>query len=503
MTPGYVTNLEYTHGHYRELGPGLLRLACLSAGLVSPPAAPLSYLELGYGHGLSINIHAAAGPGEFWGTDFNPAQAANAQALATASGSGARLLDDSFAELAARPDLPDFDIITMHGIWAWVSEENRRVIADLIRRKLRVGGLVYVSYNCLPGSISALPFRHLMSLHASRAGGAPLSKVDGALGFVQQVAAHGMYFQDNPPVLQRLARIMGEDRRYLAHEYFNSDWAVLSISDVAQSLEAAKVGFATSAYLLDHLEGLNVTGGGLAMLGGIDDPILREVTRDYLTGRQFRKDIFIKGSQRLSPIEQVEALRSQAVVMVAAPEDVPLVVSVPAGQVTLQEAVYRPVIEALAVATPQQLADVFGHVAPLVSWQQFVEVVTVLAGAGYVDPVQETTPQARQRCAALNRHLCERARGKPEFEFLASPVTGSGVHVERIHQLFLLAAQHGRQSPADQATYVADLLTSQGERILKDGKAAETVEDHLAEIAARAVTFAEKRMPILKALEIC
>ena len=84
----------------------------------------------------SVNIHAAACPGEFWGTDFNPSQAAHARALAEASGSGAILLDDSFAELAARPDLPEFDMIALHGIWTWVSEENRRVIIDIIRRKV-------------------------------------------------------------------------------------------------------------------------------------------------------------------------------------------------------------------------------------------------------------------------------------------------------------------------------------------------------------------------------
>ena len=84
-TAGYVTELEYTYGYYRDLCPGLLRLACLSAGVAPPMGTPLRYLELGYGQGLSLNIHAAAVPGEFWGTDFNPTQVAQARALAEAS----------------------------------------------------------------------------------------------------------------------------------------------------------------------------------------------------------------------------------------------------------------------------------------------------------------------------------------------------------------------------------------------------------------------------------
>ena len=80
-TAGYVTELEYTYGYYRELSPSLLRLACLSAGVAPPSAKPLRYLELGYGQGLSINIHAAALDGEFWGTDFNPTQVAHARSI--------------------------------------------------------------------------------------------------------------------------------------------------------------------------------------------------------------------------------------------------------------------------------------------------------------------------------------------------------------------------------------------------------------------------------------
>src|SRR6516165_2842430 len=143
-TAGYVTELEYTHGYYRELSPSLLRLAYLSACIASPSTKPLHYLELGYGQGLSINIHAAALDGEFWGTDFNPTQVAHARTLSDASGSGAKLFEDSFADFAARADVPEFDIIGLHGIWTWISDANGHIVVDVIRRKLRAGGILYI-----------------------------------------------------------------------------------------------------------------------------------------------------------------------------------------------------------------------------------------------------------------------------------------------------------------------------------------------------------------------
>ena len=68
-----------------------------------------------------------------------------------ASGAAAKLFDQAFAEFCARPDLPDFDFIGLHGIWSWISDENRAVIVDFIRRKLKVGGVLYISYNTQPG----------------------------------------------------------------------------------------------------------------------------------------------------------------------------------------------------------------------------------------------------------------------------------------------------------------------------------------------------------------
>jgi hypothetical protein len=65
--------------------------------------------ELGYGQGLSANLHAAASLVQWWGTDFNPSQAAFAGEAAAVAGSGAHLSDEAFAEFAGREDLPDFD----------------------------------------------------------------------------------------------------------------------------------------------------------------------------------------------------------------------------------------------------------------------------------------------------------------------------------------------------------------------------------------------------------
>lgn len=75
---GYVSEIDYTHGHYREIAPHGLRFATLVAQQRASVSDTPAYLELGSGQGHSLNIHAATNPGTFWGTDFNPSQAATA-----------------------------------------------------------------------------------------------------------------------------------------------------------------------------------------------------------------------------------------------------------------------------------------------------------------------------------------------------------------------------------------------------------------------------------------
>jgi len=64
-----------------------------------------------------------------------------------------------------RSDLPDFDFITLHGIYSWISPENRRTIVEFMRRKLKPGGIVYISYNCMPGWAGMMPLRRLLVEH--------------------------------------------------------------------------------------------------------------------------------------------------------------------------------------------------------------------------------------------------------------------------------------------------------------------------------------------------
>jgi SAM-dependent methyltransferase len=164
---GYVTEIGYTYGYYGELVPSRLAFACLTKGVGAPGlnAEPFRLLELGCGQGLSANIIAAANPHiDYTAVDFNPAHIAGASALARdANTPNVHFREASFEEIATDETLGEFDVITLHGIYTWVSTENREHIIRIVRDKLKTGGLLYVSYNCYPGWAPLAPIRRLFT----------------------------------------------------------------------------------------------------------------------------------------------------------------------------------------------------------------------------------------------------------------------------------------------------------------------------------------------------
>jgi len=504
-TAGYVADIGYTYGYYAELNPVQAQLALLNQGLVCPQIG--AACELGFGQGLSANIHAAAGPARWHGADFNPSQAGFAQELAAASGSGAALYDDAFADFANRPDLPDFDYICLHGIWSWISDENRQVIVDFVRKKLKVGGVLYISYNTLPGWAAFAPMRHLMTEHAEVLGAEGrgiVSRIDGAIDFAEKLlATNPIFSRANPQVGERLKQLKAHNRHYLAHEYFNRDWHPMHFATMAKWLEGAKVQYAGSAHYLDHIDAVNLTAEQQNFLKEIPDAMFRETTRDFMVNQQFRRDYWVKGVRRLNALEQAEALRAQRVVLASPRADVSLKVKGAVGEANMSEAIYTPILDLLADHKIRTLGQIEQGIKG-VGLAQVTQAAMVLASSGHLALAQDESVigKVRKQTDRLNAHLCNKARGGNDIGFLASPVAGGGFAVNRFQQLFLLSASQHRKQPAEWAKHAWQILGAQGQKLVKDGKPLETAEENLAELSAQAQTFADKNLPILKALQI-
>jgi SAM-dependent methyltransferase len=499
---GYVSDIGYTYGYYPELNPLRVRLALLHAGWHVPEVKHAC--DMGFGQGISINVHAAASGVQWLGTDFNPAQVSFAAALAQAAGTDVRLDEQAFADYCARTDLPELDFIGLHGIWSWVSEVNRQVLVDWCRRKLRPGGVLYLGYNAMPGWASAAPLQRLMADRQKALappGDSQAAKVEASMAFVDALmAARPAFAAALPEAARKFDALKPQDRNYLAHEYFNQNWSPMYFGDVATQLAPAKLQYACSARYLDHIDALNLTAAQHGLLAQIPDPVLRETTRDFIVNQQFRKDYWVKGARRMSPIEQSEALRQQRVVLAVPRAEVTLQVTGALGAAQLNESVYTPLLDAMADHGVRSLGELEPLLAPRgIGFAALVQAVMVLVGQGALAPAQDepATVAARPACQRLNQHLMQQARAHANISTLASPVTGGGVGVSRSAQLMVLAVQQGHRDAEACARQALQMLRSPG-----DNAAPAANAEQLALLTTQARQFLARQWPMLQALQV-
>jgi SAM-dependent methyltransferase len=509
QSSGYVTQTEYTHGYYAEMNPVRARFLFTVAGLAFPKVE--AACELGFGQGISVNIHAAATGVPWHGTDFNPAHAAGARELAAASGAPVRLSDDAFADYASRSDLPDFDFIALHGIWSWVSPENRRTLVDFLDRRLKPGGVVFASYNMLPGWAPMLSARQLMLRHAESLDlpGAPIAeRIARAIDFSRELlSVDPAAWGQGSPTRTALERLQGQDPRYLAHEYFNRDWHPMHFDEIANAFAGAKLQFACPAQGVELIPSLNLSPQQQALVSKCPDPVTRELLVDMILDRKFRRDYWVRGLRRIDPREQRVRLRGMRFVRSAPPGSEKTQLRSPRGDIRLRPDATGPILRVLASNPgPMSLGELerIGGSASM-NFDQLVQSLLLQVQLGNVALAQddESIARARPLTRALNRELLARTRFNAEFHHLASPITGGALPADRVTCLLLDALLEGNHDAAGIARAVWDHLQSLGEKVTQDGRQLATPEENLERLTAMATEFLVKGLPVFTAFGIC
>ncbi len=135
------------------MAPAWLDFVALLSGF-EPPARKegFAWCELGCGQGVTAAILAATHPeGRFCGIDLMPDHIAGAQRLRERAATANLDLHCLDFAAAAERDLPQFDYIVAHGVYSWVDERSRANLRRFIAGHLASPGLVYISYNAMPG----------------------------------------------------------------------------------------------------------------------------------------------------------------------------------------------------------------------------------------------------------------------------------------------------------------------------------------------------------------
>lgn len=502
---GYVSDIEYVGSFYGDLAPAQIDFSCLMNG-VQPPSSDggYTYCELGCGVGLTTAVLAAANPrASFYGVDFNPAHIARAQALTDeAELDNLTFLECGFDELVAGavPDLPMFDYVTLHGVYSWVGTTIRADIIRFLRRYLKPGGAVYVSYNAMPGWSLGIGVQRLIQEFGARASGGPEQRVEAAIRFAEKMAAVDSGFLADNPYLQSIVETLAKgNRRYLAHEYLNTGWRPLFFTEVASDLAEAKLDFVGSAKVIENFQDLVLKPQQRELLGLLDDPMLRELVKDCCMPRRLRRDIYVRGKRRLTGHERELQLRDVRLALQVPRSATTRTIPVPQGEAIVNKDVYEPIFDALADGpkTVGELVDldaVRGN-----SDAHPIEVSGMLIGSNQALPAvaQEPSNDAAKR---FNRVLAKGARrvDTQAREALAAPMLGTGLEADLIERLCYAAIADGVEADMEALRpHVWEPIRARGEVMTLEGKRCEGDDENLRVIGGLVEKFLNERMPIL------
>jgi SAM-dependent methyltransferase len=438
---GYMTQVEYVPSFYVEQSPVYLNFSCVLNG-IEPVAIDREFtcFELGFGLGVTANVLAAANPqGRFYAADFNPAHVVAARELAQdARLDNLVLLENSFAELAeGKVDLPQFDFITAHGIYSWVSPDSRRQVVNFLARYLKPGGIFYVSYNAMPGWASALPLHRLVRELGMQPGGVDvqLGKVREVISALDKVQAN-YFIQNTAPMLRdRVASIHGDNAGYLAHEYMNQGWEALYYMDVARDLANAKLDFACSAITVDAFPRLVFTAAQRELLAGIPDEGLRETAKDYIANVAFRRDVFVRGARRMTPKRRLALLATAGLALTEARDAIPADIRLASGE-TIDTSTYAAALDALedGPKTFAELASLPGFCRTGIEGvaEMAAILIALRKACPYFISCAGNDPAPAHR---LNRVVARRAEDGDRYPALAAPLLGNGVRSTRLQRL--------------------------------------------------------------------
>jgi SAM-dependent methyltransferase len=459
---GYDVSGGYSHGFYREMAPDWLDLCAALGGAGAPrdrSSGKFRYLELGSGQGIGLCLLAAANPqAEFVGIDFLPDHVAHSRKIAAeAKLDNLRFIEADFLALADSwpADLGQFDYVTLHGIYTWVTDAIRDAVVRCLHHATRDGSLVYVGYNTLPGWLATMPFQHV-ALQLKKAGGEADAVIPRALALFERLqAGNALTFQVQPALKARLESVRSEDPDYLLQEYLNDGWRPMWHSQVAGQLAAAQLEYVATATIVENLLPAMLPPALREPVLDQADSSLRQDLQDIVLNQSFRRDIFGRGPASAEPRLDEFRLR-----LLAPPgEGAKILVDTSFGEVALEPPAFAGIIAALRQG-PQSIADLLALSETSTHDIRQILVLMLDTPALAVAAASAASPDAAQR---LNAVLARAASAGAPYGHLAAPALGSAIPATTA-QMLLLDAWLSSNGAAD-APSLAQALAARSQEI--------------------------------------
>lgn len=308
--------ISYEAHPHAATHPDRLATVATFVGHVAPQVQQCSVLEVGCNDGSNLIPMAVSLPAaRFVGCDLSPRALDAARRTVSALGlANVTLVEGDLA--AIPPAHGAFDFIVAHGVYSWVPAPVRDALFALASERLAPNGIMYVSYNVLPGCRIRQAAWDVLHHHVDRIESAR-GRLDAARQLARLIADGGAAtFESDQALRAEFSAIAQHSDSELCHD----DLAVPNDPVLFHSFaqHAARHGL---RYLAEAdfctMSDTGVSANARTYLSSLD-PLAREQYLDFVRLRRFRQSLVVRDDAPTATTQQSHRLRTMFVS--AAPE---------------------------------------------------------------------------------------------------------------------------------------------------------------------------------------
>ena len=294
-----ATEYPYRTFARKETHPARIGALARLHGIDAPLVSQASVLELGCGDGSNCIPLAERNPkSRFIGVDRD-------EALVLKGRSQIEQLGLTNVELICAdiesysPETGGFDYVICHGVYSWVSPALQRRILEISKRALSPRGVLFVSYNTLPGWRQRGVVRDILQVGADMSpDSSDGSRYEAGMKLLSIVAKEGA--QVPAYVREAAERLVDSEPSYVIQEFLGEYNTPLLFKDFMCSAQSHGLQFLSEArVVMSSAEDLSPQMRSVLESFG-DDLTMREQVLDLLRNRTFRETLLCRDSIALN-----------------------------------------------------------------------------------------------------------------------------------------------------------------------------------------------------------
>lgn len=192
-------------------------------------------------------------------------------------------------------DLPDLNFIVLGKFFSRMEPADRMAASNLIARKLKVGGMVALSYHTFQGCSVISPLRDFICMLIREIEGDIPARMGRALRDLDELRRSGApFFQVNSVAGMVLDSFMQMDPALLFEEFIAAHWDPLNFSAAAEYLNRGGVNFAGAFPVALNYSNISMTRDMQEYFRKIRRRDTLEMGRDFMNMTIVRNDVYCK-----------------------------------------------------------------------------------------------------------------------------------------------------------------------------------------------------------------